>query len=253
MDVACSTFCFTREPLDQALRHIAELEFARVDLGISDDSPHVTPEQVVNDVAGVISCIRRGPTIGFAGITARLKATGELFRAQFEAIAHLAKQLACPVLVIDAAPAGTLFEREVERLQGLERLAALHGAVLTIATHNGTLSEDPDVALQLCHAVPGLGITLDPSHFLMGNFHDKPYDALYNHVRHTHLRDSGSKPDQTQVRIGRGEIEFSRIIAALTRSGYKGSLVVALEDNVPCDMDVEAEVRKLSLMLESLL
>ena len=34
MFVACSTLCFSREPLEAALRRIAELEFSKIDLAI---------------------------------------------------------------------------------------------------------------------------------------------------------------------------------------------------------------------------
>ena len=39
MFVACSTQCFTKEPLESALRHIAELEFDKIELAIDDIIP----------------------------------------------------------------------------------------------------------------------------------------------------------------------------------------------------------------------
>jgi hypothetical protein len=41
--VACSTLCFARYPLDQALRSIAELEFGKVDIAIHEQGPHLRP------------------------------------------------------------------------------------------------------------------------------------------------------------------------------------------------------------------
>ena len=41
--VACNTLCFSREPLESALRHIAELEFDKIDLAIVEGSPHLQP------------------------------------------------------------------------------------------------------------------------------------------------------------------------------------------------------------------
>ncbi|HMP01956.1 MAG TPA: hypothetical protein PKC45_05595, partial [Gemmatales bacterium] len=41
--VACSTLCYSHLPLDEALEHIAELDFAKVDLAIHPASPHLTP------------------------------------------------------------------------------------------------------------------------------------------------------------------------------------------------------------------
>ena len=46
MFVACSTLCFAREPLESALRHIAELEFDKIELAIVEDGPHLRPSEV---------------------------------------------------------------------------------------------------------------------------------------------------------------------------------------------------------------
>ncbi len=37
MFVACNTLCFSKEPLESALRHIAELEFDKIELSIVED------------------------------------------------------------------------------------------------------------------------------------------------------------------------------------------------------------------------
>ena len=50
MYVACSTSCFAKYPLEQALRVIAELEFGKVDVAIEESSPHLKPSDVVRDV-----------------------------------------------------------------------------------------------------------------------------------------------------------------------------------------------------------
>jgi sugar phosphate isomerase/epimerase len=254
MDVACSTLCFANEPFETALRHIAEMEFPKIDLAIAAGSSHLTPEDVVADSASVLQRIRKGPMLGIAGVTAWLKSTGDEYEAQLEAAAHLAKQLSAPVVVILAAPTSTPVEEEIQRLSKLERMVSLHGVVLTVATKMDTLTEDPATTLKLCEAVPGLGVTLDPSHYISGPAQGKSYDALFPFVRHLHLRDSGRRRDQLQVKVGRGEIEYGKVITALDRFQYKGSLVVDVEPALATeDMDVEAEVRKLRLLLESLI
>jgi sugar phosphate isomerase/epimerase len=69
------------------------------------------------------------------------------------------------------------------------------------------------------------------------------------HVFHVHLRDS--KKDQIQVRVGQGEIEYGRLITQLQRAGYDRALSV---DIFPMeDLDSRQELRKLRLLLESLL
>ena len=46
MFVACSTLCFAREPLETALRQIAELEFDKFELALIEDGQHMRPSEV---------------------------------------------------------------------------------------------------------------------------------------------------------------------------------------------------------------
>ena len=64
-----------------------------------------------------------------------------------------------------------------------------------------------------------------------------------------HLRDT--KVDAFQVRIGQGGVEYGKIVKQLERVGYKRALCAHLPplENV----DQVAELRKMRLLLESLL
>ena len=53
MFVACNTLCFSNEPLESALRHIAELEFEKIDLAIVEDSAHLRPSDVAENPEAV--------------------------------------------------------------------------------------------------------------------------------------------------------------------------------------------------------
>jgi sugar phosphate isomerase/epimerase len=101
----------------------------------------------------------------------------------------------------------------------------------------------------LCNNVKGLGITLDPSHFVSGPHKGGNYDQVFKHVIHTHLRDS--KKDAFQVRVGQGEIEYGRLITQLAMVNYNRALSVYI---TPTEgVDHVGELRKLRLLLESLL
>jgi sugar phosphate isomerase/epimerase len=114
------------------------------------------------------------------------------------------------------------------------------------------LAELPDAAAELCERVPGLGLTLDPSHYIAGPNQAASFERVYPFVRHVHLRDTGRKPDQFQVRVGQGEIEYGRIVAHLARFGYDRLLTVAIHDIPDAPYAMDAEVRKLKYLLESL-
>ena len=124
--------------------------------------------------------------------------------------------------------------------------------MLTVPTHIGTLTEMPAAALSLCQRVPGLGLTLDPSHYINGPHQGGSFDELFPYVRHVHLRDTGRGPGKFQVRVGQGEIEYGRIISLLQRQRYDRLLSVAIHDVADAPFAMETEVRKLKFLLESL-
>jgi len=175
------------------------------------------------------------------------------YRRRFEAMCRLAKPLTVAVLTIPAAPAGTSFDDEVRRLAALNEIARREGLVLTVATDAEALTADPAAAAALCKAVPGLGLTLDPSHYIQGPHRGASFDEVYPYVQNVHFRDTGKGPGEFQVRVGQGQIEYGRIISQLERHGYNRALTVSIHDRIENPFRIEVEVRKLKLLLESLI
>lgn len=253
MYVACSTLCFARYPLERVLRLIAELEFSKVDIAIHEQGPHLRPSEVAADVNLAAQRIRIGPSLTPAAFSVEIEApTPEEFQRQLRAVCHLARMSTVSVITLPAAATGTALDAEVKRLAALVRLVQSEGIVLTVETRLGTLTENPDTAVELCKRVPGLGLTLDPSHYIAGPHQGKSHDQVYPYVRHVHLRDTGRGPDQFQVRVGQGEIEYGRIITHLARYNYDRLLTVEICDIADAPFNMEAEVRKLKFLLESL-
>jgi sugar phosphate isomerase/epimerase len=252
--VACNTQCFSAEPFESALRHIAELEFDKIELAIIEDSPHLRPSVVAENLEAAMQQLRMGPSLTPAAITldfGEAELDSPAVRKRFEAMCRLAKPLTVAVLTIPAAPLGTPVDDEVKRLTALSSLAMREGLVLAVETNAQTLTADPVAAATLCETVPGLGLTLDPSHFIQGGFKD--WDMVYPFVQNVHLRDTGKGAGEFQVRIGQGDIDYSRVVSQLERHGYDRGLTVSILDRYENTFDVEVEVRKLKLLLESLL
>lgn len=253
MYVACSTLCFARLPLERALRLIGELEFSKLDVAIHEKGPHLRPSEVVQDVALASQRIRIGPSLTPAAFSVEIDTPDpQEYERQLRAICKLARQSTVSIITIPAASNTTLTDVEVERLGNLVRLVEKEGLVLTVATRIGTLTELPSGCLELCQRVPGLGLTLDPSHFINGPHQGGPFDELYPFVRHVHLRDTGREPGKFQVRVGQGEVEYGRIISLLERHRYDRLLTVAIQDVADAPFAMETEVRKLKFLLESL-
>jgi sugar phosphate isomerase/epimerase len=250
--VACSTLCFSKLSLEEALRTIREMHFPKADLAIHDTGPHLTPAEVAADPGRAAQRLKAAnqPLAAFHLVVTT--PDPDEARKQLRAVCRLARVSTVPLLTVPAAPLGTDLDAETRRLQDWVAVAAAEGVILTVETHSQTVTADPAGVLELCRRVPGLGVTLDPSHYLFGPHGPANYDPLYPHVRHVRLRDTGTKPEQFQVRIGQGELEYGRIIAQLDRVRYDRALTVDIR-NVPDNpFPVEPEVRKLKYLLESL-
>jgi sugar phosphate isomerase/epimerase len=232
---------------------MAELEFSKVDVAIHEKGPHLRPSQVAKDVAAAAQRIRIGPSLSPAALNVEIETTDEAeYYRQLRAICHLARMSMISVITLPAVSSGSGMDAEVKRLTELVHLASEEGIVLTVETRIGTLTENPDTAVDLCKRVPGLGLTLDPSHYIAGPHQGKSFDVVYPYVRHVHLRDTGRSPDQFQVRVGQGEVEYGRIISHLARCHYDRLLTVEICDIPDAPFAMDAEVRKLKYLLESL-
>jgi sugar phosphate isomerase/epimerase len=256
MFVACSTLCFAREALEDALRRIAELEFDKFELALVEDGIHLKPSEAGDDLDAALQRLRQGPSLTPSAVYidfGPVDWSDPTVRKRFDGICRLAKALNVAVLTMHAAPSTTAVSDEVKRLSPLLSSAMCEGLVLALLTHAQTLTADPPVAMELCQALPGLGLTLDPSHFLQGAHANADYDILFPYVQNAHLRDTGPGPGDFQVRVGQGQIEYARIVAQLQRHGYNRALTVAIIDRADNPFDREVEVRKLKLLLETLI
>jgi sugar phosphate isomerase/epimerase len=239
--------------LEDALHIIAELEFNKFEAAIHEQGRQLKPSEVAADVGHAANRLRLGPGLMPAAFSVEIAAdTQHEAVRQFRAVCRLARISAVPLLTLRAAEVGTKWDDEVERLRNLVALGEADGLQVTVATLIGTLAETPDAAVELCEQVPGLGLTLDPSHYLAGPHQGKSYDQVYPYVRHVHLRDTGKGPNQFQVRVGQGEIEYGRIISQLARHNYDRVLTVDVREVPDMPYAMAPEVRKLKYLLESL-
>jgi sugar phosphate isomerase/epimerase len=250
--VACSTLCFAGHPLDSALRTIRDLNFAKVDLAIQEDGPHLKPSELVGDLTPFVQKLKAAnvPIAAFNVRFARREATET--RRQLRGVCRLARLLSVPLVSVPAPTAEMDMEHEVATLQDWVSIAETEGIILTVETSAHTITADPAATLELCKRVPGLGLTLDPSHYIAHPGGPINHDSLYPYVRHVRLRDSAARENAFQVRIGQGDVEYSKIITQLDRCRYDRALTVDVREMPNNQFPVEPEVRKLKYLLESM-
>jgi sugar phosphate isomerase/epimerase len=248
--VACSSLCFGRYSLKDALHAISELRFQKVDLALHESGPHLKPSDVAADMNRAAQQLRKA-NVAYAAFHVEIAApTPDDYRDTLRAVCKLGRVLAVPVVNIAAAPIGTEMNTEIARLTILNRVAEAEGVMLTVETHSQTLTADPTMATELCRQVPGLGLTLDPSHYLIGTQPTEEYDNLFPYVRHVRLRDTA--PSRLQVPVGQGQLEYGKIISQLSREHYERALSVDIHDMPEPGYPMEPEVRKLKYLLESM-
>jgi sugar phosphate isomerase/epimerase len=256
MFVACNTLCFAREPTETALRHIVELEFDKFELALVEEGQHIRLSEAGDDPEEAVAKLRQGPSLVPSSIYLDFGPVDwgdPLNYKRFEGLCKLAKLLSVAVLTLHASPRGTSIDDEIKRLTTLAGSAMRKGLVPCLLTHSETLTADPQVAVQLCQAVPGSGITLDPSHYLQGPIPEVDFDCVFPYVQNVQLRDTGTGPGEFQVRVGQGKVDYARIVNMLQRHGYNRALTVTIIDRLENPFDREVEVRKLKLLLETLI
>jgi sugar phosphate isomerase/epimerase len=247
--VAATSRCFSGMPLDAALMQLVELEYTCVEIMVHETGGHMKPSEVLADPDTAIARCRQTHRLTPVALSVETEAPEPLCYQQFAACCRLAKAIKVVTLTVRSAELGTPFNAEIERLRDLVALASREGVRVGLLTEGGRMTENPDTAAVLCNNVKGLGITLDPSHFICGAHRTGNYDQLMKYVYHVRLRDTSK--DQLQVRIGQGDVEYGRIANQLNKVHYDRALCV---DILPAaDIDQLAEMRKIRLLLESLL
>ncbi len=249
MFVAASTACFSSLPLVEAIERLNDLEFTSVEITVHEDGNQLKPSQVLADLSAAVDLCRHTHRLEVVAYDVIQQAHSPDYYDQFRAICELAKKTKVVTITVSASPLGTPFNEEVDRLRYLSSLAQLHGARISLRSQIGTLSEDPDTVVVLCNNVQGLGVTLDPSHYLCGPHGLRHMDKLYKYVCHVHLRDSTK--DKLQVRVGQGQIEYGKLINNLRRVDYTRALSIDIREMDGVDQN--SELRKTRLLLETLL
>lgn len=247
--VAASSECFPQLSLDGVLQRLVDLEYNNIEIAIHERGGQLKPSGVLADLEGTIASCRETYRLTISGYSVDIEAEGELYYEQFAACCSLAKATKVVALTIPAAELGTPFNAEIERLQRLVAIASREGVLVGVKSETGRITQDPDTAVVLCDNVKGLGITLDPSHYIYGPHAGESYDQVMKHVYNVHLRDTSK--DKLQVRVGQGLVEYGRLITQLAKVRYNRALVVHISEMD--DIDHAAEMRKMRLLLESLL
>lgn len=152
--------------------------------------------------------------------------------AVMETAFQAAVELGIPV--VNCGPGGKAddeecFQKLVDSLGNLSKLAERYGVTLCVKAHVGASMYNTPTTLRVMEAVtsPAFGIDMDPSHIYRSG--ENPVDAIaavISRVKHVHIRDCkgrGPSPGEPNMQAnGRGDIDLVGYVAVLNEHGYSG-------------------------------
>jgi sugar phosphate isomerase/epimerase len=247
--VCASTECFPELGPRETIDRLVDLEYTGVELAIHETGGWLKPSEVLADVERAANLCRGTHRMTVAALSIDIEATGDDYYEQFTACCRLAKAIKVVTLVVGSSELGTPFNEEIERLKKMSAIAALEGAVVAMKTEVDRMSHDLDTSTVFCNNIPGLMLTLDPSCMVYGPNPSRGYEKLIDRVQHVHLRDTSKT--EFQVRVGQGEIDYGKLVSQLQAARYNRDLSVHLAPQE--EVDHEGEMRKIRLLLDSLL
>jgi len=137
-------------------------------------------------------------------------------------------------------------QQSVEELWFLLEVCKAKGLQLNIEPHWHSLAESPERAQWFCEQVPGMGLTLDYSHFIAQGYSQDRIEPLHTYTRHFHARQA--KTGATNATMTEGTIDFQRILHTFKRESWDG--VICLEYNPSLIKDAPGEIALLKKQLE---
>lgn len=245
--LGCSSISFRHQDLPTALRTIAGLGFAEIDLGalpgVCDHVPYELDADAVSAVATDVAAsgLRVRSVNGDVGdLNAVLDAGRQAGRDRhLDALLTLTAKTGAKALVL---PCGALGHEPVRGLdedldtvasqliRAAERAAGFGVELWTESLHFLRFCWNLERAELLAQrlAGSGVGIVMDFSHIVAAG--EDPLEYLARHegrIAHVHLRDA--VPGNINLSIGNGQADFAAGLRGLAEQGYAGHFSLELE------------------------
>lgn len=232
----CS-FMHPHQSLTQGLERVRRLGFNHVDVGVGGANGHFDPVEVAQSPVVYSDKIRRllpeamhlnecftlnfGPPINTPDLALRRQT-----RIRFEGLCHFACRAGFRSILLIPGPIHedlgrqTSLDYAVNALIELAKVAGQYGILLNLEADCEGCARTPEAAAELCHRVPGLGLTLDYSHFVVQNIDAARIELLHPFTRHLHVRQAA--PGHIVTDVDAGCIDYARVVQSLEASGYRG-------------------------------
>jgi sugar phosphate isomerase/epimerase len=236
MRIACHAWAYNNLPLEDAVGTIARLGFRYVDLGsgpqLDVGRAAAYPEA---EAANIVRLLERFE-LNVTDLYLMLPYTNSPDPSQREAQLNLFERL-IPFAVALGTPGITIsagivhkdgldhsLARSVPALLRMLQAAEDTDLRISFEPHMDSVAEQPDHALLLLEAVPGLSVTLDYAHFVCQGIVRREIEPLMEHVAHVHVRQA--RRGVLQTAHDEGTINIQELLQDLYHVGYRGALTV---------------------------
>ncbi len=210
---SCSSLAFSDRTWEAALAEIRRLGFRYAELAMFEGWTHVGPSRLSEPEAHgrkiAAACHRLGLVpvalhANFAlaepkpwpGLTVADPAARRTLIEQFEHVLICAEAASVPLINVQPGswlkdvPHAPSLQHAAATLRAFQERAEHAGVHLSFENHTGSIAEQPDDALALLEAVPGLGLDLDLSHVVANRLTLERIQPLLKHVVHADVRNA---------------------------------------------------------------
>ena len=255
IEIGGCSFSFGPRSLREALQILKVLGFDIVDLGVCLGNTQVhpvraaqNPEVTASEVIQALGEMRMRPEECFVLDFGEpinhpedrvRERTRLLFRGivRFASLVGFRSVMLIPGIVDASVGPERSFDISVKALRELVKMSDDAGVRLNVEPCQPSVAENPQDAMRLCDEVPGLGLTLDYSHFIDPGYEQSSVEPLHRFTRHFHARQAA--PGKRVEAVAKGTIDFNRIASLLKAEEFEG--VVAIE-YVDCDVTTQCGV-----------
>ncbi|WP_131737394.1 sugar phosphate isomerase/epimerase family protein [Actinomadura roseirufa] len=257
MKLACSDYTFPLLGHEEACALIASLGFAGVNVGVWGSGTRLRAEEVAADPGargrevaerlarhGLVAAdvfLMADPDFSVLAVNHPGSQERERSRERFKQWVEFAGAAGAdgltilPGLDFEGVAHEDSLARAAEELAVRVQAAREAGLEVSVEPHVGSIVASPGDTRRLVELCPGLGLTLDHSHFVMQGYAVPELDPVFGRVRRLHAR--GARPERLQVGMKENEIDYEHVVGGLADAGFDGFLITEYLwiDQARCD------------------
>jgi sugar phosphate isomerase/epimerase len=242
--LASADFTFPLLPHDKVLDLIAALEMDGIDIGLFEGRSHLWPSKEFKQLgksAKTLSTKLKDRNLAAADVFLQMAPDFTPFAINHPQASRRKKARDWFLRTLDYAAA--LGSPHVTSLPGVEfpdeskekSLSRSHeelawrvdearrqGIIFSVEAHTGSIVPTPALAEKMVHAVPGLSLTLDYTHFTRRGMSDAQVEPLTKYATHFHVR--GARKGRLQTPFKSNAIDYARVVGLLRKAHYTGYL-----------------------------